>query len=57
MHIMDTYLHSCLIVQGSILGPVLYAIYVSIFFDLLKLTNFADDNFDVVADGSPRKNG
>ena len=32
-------------VQGSILGPFLYAIYVSPLFDLKALTNFADDNF------------
>ena len=34
-------------VQGSILGPFLYAVYVSPLFDLQKLTNFADDNFIV----------
>lgn len=40
---------SCLIdlsigtVQGSILGPILYAVFVSPLFDLTKLTNFADD--------------
>ena len=32
-------------VQGSVLGPILYAIYVSPLFDLTSLTNFADDNF------------
>ncbi len=32
-------------VQGSILGPILYAIYVTPLFDHHKLTNFADDNF------------
>ena len=32
-------------VQGSILGPILYAIFVSPLFDLTKMTNFADDNF------------
>ena len=32
-------------IQGSILGPLLYAIYVSPLFDLLNVTNFADDNF------------
>ena len=35
----------CGTIQGSILGPILYAIYVSPLFDILKLTNFADDNF------------
>jgi hypothetical protein len=32
-------------VQRSILGPILYAIYVSPLFDLFNLTNFADDIF------------
>ena len=32
-------------IQGSILGPILYAIYVSPLFDLTDLSNFADDNF------------
>jgi hypothetical protein len=34
-------------VQGSILGPLLYAIFVSALFDLTNITNFADDNFIV----------
>jgi hypothetical protein len=33
--------------QGSVLGPVLYAIHVSPLFDLTQITNFADDNFVV----------
>ena len=32
-------------IQGSVLGPILYAIFVSPLFDLANLTNFADDNF------------
>ena len=32
-------------IQGLILGPILYAIYVSPLFDLTDLSNFADDNF------------
>ena len=32
-------------VQGSVLGPVLYALFVSPLFDLTNITNFADDNF------------
>ena len=35
-------------IQGSILGPVLYAIFVSPLFDLQSLINFADDNFCVI---------
>ena len=35
-------------IQGSILGPILYAIYVSPLFNLTDLTNFADDNFALV---------
>ena len=34
-------------VQGSILGPILYAIFVSPLLDLAKLTLFADDNYVV----------
>ena len=37
----------CGVVQGSILGPILYAIFVSPLFDIIKLTNYADDNFVV----------
>ena len=33
------------LIQGSVLGPILYAIYVSPLFDLTQLTNFADDNY------------
>ena len=32
-------------VQGSILGPILYAIFISPLFDLAKMTKFTDDNF------------
>ena len=32
-------------IQGSILGPVFYAIYVSPLFELQQISNFADDNF------------
>lgn len=32
-------------IQGSILGPILYAIFVSPMFELEKLEAFADDNF------------
>ena len=35
-------------VQGSVLYPVLYEIFVSPLFDLTQITNFADDNFVVV---------
>ena len=35
-------------IQGSVLGPVLYAIFVSPIFDLTNLTNFADDNYVIV---------
>ena len=31
--------------MGSVLGPILYALFVSPLFDLTQLTNFADDNF------------
>ena len=34
-------------IQGSILGPILYAIFVSPLFDLEKLSNYADDNYIV----------
>ena len=32
-------------IQASILGPILYSIYVAPLFDLTDLSNFADDNF------------
>ncbi len=32
-------------VQGSILGPVLYAIFVSPIFDIPDMSAFADDTF------------
>ena len=32
-------------IQGSRLGPISYAKFVSPLFDLEKLTNYADDNF------------
>ena len=34
-------------IQGSRLGPILYAIYVSPLFDQEKMTNYADDNLIV----------
>ena len=34
-------------IQGSRLGPILYAIYVSPLFDIEKMTNYADDNLIV----------
>ena len=38
----------CGTVQGSILGPILYAIYISPIFDLVRMSSFADDNFTVI---------
>ena len=35
-------------VQGSILGPILYGIYVSPLLDLTDITLFADDNYALV---------
>ena len=35
------------IVQGTILGPILYAIFVGLLFDLAKITLFADDNYAI----------
>ena len=34
-------------VQGSVLGPVLYAIFVSPMFDLEDMSSFADDNYTI----------
>ena len=39
-------------VQGSILGPILYAIFVAPLFDLTDLYNFADDNFSLASNKS-----
>ena len=37
------------IIQGSILGPILYAIFISPLFDIEKLIFFADDGFGLVS--------
>ena len=37
-------------VQGSTLGPILYAIYVSPLFDLEKMTNYVNDNYVIRCD-------
>ena len=36
------------IIQCSILGPILYAIFISPIFDIEKLTFYADDGFSAV---------
>jgi hypothetical protein len=41
-------------IQGSVLGPILWAIFVSIFFDLTEITNYVDDNF--VIEFNPQAN-
>ena len=43
----NSYVHHCDVgtVQGSILGPILYAMFVSPLSDLEKLILFADDNY------------
>ena len=38
-------------VQGSILGPILYALFVSPLFDLADMTLFADDNYILKSGG------
>ena len=40
------------IVQGSILGLILYAIFISPLFDVENLTCFADDKFPLVWNGN-----
>ena len=39
------------IVQGSILGPILYAIFISPLFDIENLTCFADDILSFINGG------
>ena len=43
----NSYMHHSEVgtVQGSILGPILYALFVSPLFDLAGMTMFADDNY------------
>ena len=38
------------IIQGSILGPILYAIFISPVFDIETITCYADDKFPLVVD-------
>ena len=42
-------------VQGSILGPILYALFIRPLYDLEKITTFADDNYIVSWDLSKHK--
>ena len=46
----NSYVRDCNVgtVQGSILGPILYSIFVSPLLDLTSLTLFADDNYALV---------
>ena len=37
-------------IQGSILGPILYALFIKPIYDLVKITTFADDNYAVEKD-------
>ena len=39
-------------VQGSVLGPVLYAIFVSPLFDLVPVLSFADDSYNMESNAS-----
>jgi hypothetical protein len=34
-------------IQGSVLGPVLYAIFVSTLFDIIPLLSFADESYTI----------
>jgi hypothetical protein len=45
----NSYIRYCDVgtVQGSVLGPILYALFVSPLFDLTEMTLFADDNYIV----------
>ena len=42
-------------IQGSRLGPILYAIFVSPLFDVEKMSNYADDNFIIRWDSNLTK--
>ena len=37
-------------IQGSVLGPIVYALFVSPLFDLTQLTNFADEWLCIMLD-------
>ena len=39
-------------IQGSILGPILYAIFVAPLYNVSKLSNYADDNFAITKNKS-----
>ena len=34
-------------IQGSILGPILYALFIRPLYDIVKITTFADDNYAI----------
>ena len=46
---LNSYIYDLLLgtVQGSVLGPVLYAIFVSPLFDIIPVLSFADDSYNV----------
>ncbi len=46
---LSSYMNDLLLstVQGSVLGPVLYAIFVSPLFDIIPVLSFADDTYNM----------
>ena len=41
---------TCGTVQGSILGPILFALFISPLFDIIDLISYADDNYIIASD-------
>ena len=39
-------------VQGSVLGPILYAMFASLIFDIVSLLTFADDSYTRVSNSN-----
>jgi hypothetical protein len=42
-------------IQGSILGPILYALFIRLLYKITKVTTFADDNYVIKSNKEKKK--